>query len=950
MTKLECVCEPDLRAFVLGELPSRVEKLVAAHLAGCPACEASVRQLDKATDPVIRGLRRACGGNSSTSNANGGQTMPPPLSTQPIAPPAGYEYLRELGRGGMGVVYLARQRHPHRLVALKVMLAGAHAGAAGKARFLAEANALARLRHPNIVQIHEVGEMAGLPYLALEYINGGTLAAKLRGVPQPTQDAAELVATLARAVHFAHQEGIVHRDLKPANVLVAGQQLPVSDTDSAPRSALTTDHSSLTTIKIADFGLAKHVGPDLTATGEFLGTPSYMAPEQAAGGEVGVAADVWALGAILYECLTGRPPFRGSNPIETLEQVRTQDVLPPERLRPGLSRDLSTVCLKCLEKDPRRRYDSAQALAEDLDRVLSDRPPLARRSTQLEHAWRWCRRNPMIAALMVALLLALTGGFAAVFWQWQRAEVLATRNGVERDRAVSNYLRARAAVDKLAEVGRDMSNRPGLDRAQQAIYEKVLQYSLDFLSENGNDPAMRQDTAKAWRQVGRLRYHFGKYKSAIEAYREEGQLLDELLTSDPTNPTLREARARNYVFLGHSLRRVPDDVAALPAYQETIRICAGLVAEYPEVDTYAVLLGVGYMNVAGFDMFDAPDKAEAPLRQALEIYHARARKLKADQPFLQNYFIALSDFGLVRSRQGQHAEAESSCRKAIEVCQQMQKNKAPNPDYWYYLARGQRRLADVLQTAGRLADAEQASRDGLEPLRLLVADFPAGYEHRYDSIAANRQLAELQMLQDKLSLAYQTYQVALTMQLCLNLEFPDHPDVKLDIARLNSEIGLAMIAIDRPADAIRQLRSTLDNIPKHLPAINGLARTLALANDPKLRQPAEAVTLAKLAVNESPEVAAYWTTLGAAHYAVGDYPAAIVALDKATELSKGNDADSWLLLTLVRAKMNDLDQARAALARANQCLEQKPTTHALTRKLHSEATAACNPPPKPMSP
>jgi serine/threonine protein kinase len=335
--------------------------------------------------------------------------IPPPEETGV----AGYELLDELGRGGMGVVYKARQRALNRLVALKMVLAGAHAAPEDLLRFRAEAEVVAKLQHPNIVQIYEIGEQFGRPYLALELVGGGTLQKKLAGTPQPFRPAAYLVELLARAIHFAHQRGVIHRDLKPGNVLLAvpledGSSL--SDPDGAQVAAL------YGIPKVTDFGLAKRLGEDQhTRTGEILGTPWYMAPEQARGQAfaAGPATDVWALGAILYDMLTGRPPFKGATSFETLQQVLHEDPVPPGRLRPHLPRDLERICLKCLEKDPRRRYASALDLAADLRRHLNGESVRARSAPPLERAWRWSRRNPVPAGLLLALAL----GAGLEFWQ-----------------------------------------------------------------------------------------------------------------------------------------------------------------------------------------------------------------------------------------------------------------------------------------------------------------------------------------------------------------------------------------------------------------------------------------------------------------------------------------------------------------------------------------------------
>jgi WD40 repeat protein len=312
----------------------------------------------------------------------------PPKRAAPTIP--GYEIAGEIGRGAMGVVYHARHVLLNRPCALKMILAGAHADPVATVRFLAEAEAVARLRHPHVVQIHHIGEADGLPFLELEYVEGGSLDRRLDGTPWPARRAAALVELLARGMAEAHRLGLVHRDLKPSNILLSAEDLP----------------------KIADFGLAKAVAADrgLTATGSILGTPSYMAPEQAGGKtkDVGPAADVYALGAILYELLTGRPPFRGATVLETLEQVKAAEPVPPSRLVPGLPRDVETIALKCLQKDPGKRYESATGLAEDLRRHQAGEPILARPVGAAERAWRWCQRNPVTAGLLASISLLLT--------------------------------------------------------------------------------------------------------------------------------------------------------------------------------------------------------------------------------------------------------------------------------------------------------------------------------------------------------------------------------------------------------------------------------------------------------------------------------------------------------------------------------------------------------------
>ena len=369
------------------------------------------------------------------------------------APPrpalAGYEILGELGRGGMGVVYRARQAGLNRLVALKMVLAGSHAGPDELARFRTEAEAVAALQHPNIVQIYEVGERDGLPYFSLELVEGGSLADRLDGTPWPARAAAELVAALARAMSYAHARGVIHRDLKPANVL------------------LTKDG----TAKITDFGLAKQLDGTAghTRTGAVMGTPSYMAPEQAGGKskEIGPACDTYALGALLYELLSGRPPFRAESPLDTILQVIDNEPLPPSRLQPKLPHDLETICLKCLEKVPAKRYASAGALDDDLHRFLDGKPIQARPTPAWERLAKWARRRPAVAALTAATVAVTLIGFGLVLWQWLRAED-------QRRQAETARLETadRAAAEHLARQDAEREHRTADERRRDA--EKAL--------------------------------------------------------------------------------------------------------------------------------------------------------------------------------------------------------------------------------------------------------------------------------------------------------------------------------------------------------------------------------------------------------------------------------------------------------------------------------------------
>ncbi len=430
----------------------------------------------------------------------------------------GYDVLGELGRGGMAVVYRAFHRQLQRTVALKVLRDSVGTGSDGARRLLTEAQSAARLQHPHIVQVYEVGEYRGLPYLALEYLEGGTLAEFVRGQPQPSHVAAGMVEILARAAHFAHQQGIVHRDLKPANVLLSGYE---THAGSKP----------LPTLKIADFGLAKFlerpagdIHDPMTTAGNILGTASYMSPEQARGDteKIAAATDIYALGAILYELLVGRPPHHAPTPMETLLQVVQHDLVPPRRLNSEVTADLETIALKCLSRRPQERFASAESLADDLRRYLDGRPIVSRPIPPWAHAWRWAQRQPVVASLALAVLLSLVGGVIGTSGALMQARR-------QRDQADKRLAQVEKANQILGSVFRDLN--PEREQSDGEPLRAVLSRRLDQAARELQGDAIGNDLAVARMLVtlGKSYHGLGYYSQAIQQFDRARAMLASVL-------------------------------------------------------------------------------------------------------------------------------------------------------------------------------------------------------------------------------------------------------------------------------------------------------------------------------------------------------------------------------------------------------------------------------------
>jgi tetratricopeptide (TPR) repeat protein/tRNA A-37 threonylcarbamoyl transferase component Bud32 len=563
-----------------------------------------------------------------------GRVDPPP----PSCP--GHEILAEIGRGGMGVVYKARDADLGRIVAIKTIAEGQHATRAQRERFRSEAQAVARLRHPNIIAIHAVGEHEDRPYLSLEFAEGGSLGQRLAEKPMAPREAAELLETLARAVHAAHQAGVLHRDLKPSNVLLTAEGVP----------------------KISDFGLAKMVDAESerTASGQVMGSPSYMSPEQAEGRSkhVGPAADIYALGAILYQALTGRPPFLGESALETLKLVTSSDAVSPRKFRPDVPPDLETICLKCLEKDPSKRYPTALALADDLRRFLDGRAIVARPASAAERCVRWCRRNPRLAAvssLLVATVLVAAAAFAVMVYRHNR-ELRA------------DYLDSRTTIRAMIKRAEDrrFDGVPKLLELRGDLLEEATSFYDRILARTGaTDPVIRADAANAWSEAALVQYQRGHTTEAETMVRRALQAIRELRSGREDNVEHLGVEAQCLNRLGAYLLVLGKPKDAVAESAEAVRV-ADVMAEIARLDLSGQeLRALCHHNHANVLLeLKRTSEAAGHYKKALEIRERMdPRKLPG---LMQRISQSYLNLGIVRKVEGDLAGAEAEFRRAAD--------------------------------------------------------------------------------------------------------------------------------------------------------------------------------------------------------------------------------------------------------------------------------------------
>lgn len=664
-----------------------------------------------------------------------------------------YEVLSEVGRGAFGIVYRARDTRLHREVAIKVLLGGAEAPEDEIVRFRTEIEALGSLKHPNIIQVYDTGVHRGAPYLVMELVEGGNLASQIRGQPRKAREAAQLIETLARAVDAAHQKGIIHRDLKPANVLLTREG----------------------TLRITDFGLAKRLDQSLgiSQTGQALGTPSYMAPEQASGRvhEMGPGVDIYALGAMLYELLTGRPPFRGPDVLAVLDQVRNSDPLSPSRLVARLPRDLCTICLKCLEKDPHRRYATAQELADDLHHFLEGEEIVARPAGRIEHLWRLMCRHPWESAVItigvVALILAalvLIQSRSRKIADLERAQVETQREReiivarLEREKeeqarrfAQQEHGSSLEALDGILDLVVDgpLRNRAGLD----PLYRELLGYYVKLIErQQKSELALPEKLADACLRLGRLIRKTGQLSHALDALGQAEQL-DAKLEEDPQH---QKSAAHHYALVLLERGGVHEDAGQLEAagkdYEAALKRLEQLYERKPDDRVVQRDLAEALHLVA---VLRSQEPAGFP--EALKLF-AQALKLReglcarsgtaASCRDLARTYGYMGDLLMKMDRLG---EADLSYWQSQRIRAHLARESSEDTDEArFQLARGYSNLAAYQTRLGSLGTASHFLNEAMEIRRELHKKNPEMTAYQTDLAEACNSAAELLLfMQDK---------------------------------------------------------------------------------------------------------------------------------------------------------------------------------------------------------
>jgi serine/threonine protein kinase/Tfp pilus assembly protein PilF len=943
---------------------------------------------------------------------------PPKRGTRPAPLLGDFRLVREVGRGGMGVVYEAEQVSLGRRVALKVLPFAAALDSRQLQRFKHEAQAAACLHHGHIVPVYGVGCERGVHYYAMQFIEGQSLAdlidALRRGAglgkaeialppagarqspagetttrartgqatPPPAlgpayfRTAVSQCIQAAEALEYAHQLGVVHRDVKPANLLVDGR-----------------GH-----LWVTDFGLA-HVRSDvpLTLSGELVGTLRYMSPEQAKArpGVVDQRADVYALGATLYELLTLEPAFRGQDAHELLHQIAAEEPRPPRRWNKAVPAELETIVLKALAKDPAERYPTAQELADDLRRFLEDKPIRARRPGPWQRLAKWSRRHrPLVAAGLIVLLTALAASVVSSVLVWDAYEE-ASDKGQRLQRTLKTALHVldRIYLD-LAEERLPRDDAAGRE-ADQALLREAQEVYAQFARENREMPEVQREVGRARRRVADIDLHLARRDRAEDGYRSARDIARRLLAAAPGDREVQYNLAMAYFGLARVAASRFDLQPAQDNCDRSLAILAGLCAADPTRADYRTAMAycheiVGQMAWRGGNLARAAEhlRRAVAVRKELLVAGGEARHLLSNRQHLGN---ALTYLGIMMWERGEDpGEVESQFRAAREVLEKLLQDDPNNSTTNRHLGYACSQLAELLKVRRKLADAERFFRRAADCFAKAVALHRNVLFHQGELAEIEVGLGEVLKEQGRRRAARRHFDKAVEIMDRCRAGYVDASYYRVSLARVHlnrAEIweaegqlaraerayrralgcfepfgpkiantgqyaeGLAgscfalghlLIRTGRSTQARQLCRQVLGRAPDTAVVHRALAWRLATCPDAELRDPAEAVRRARKAVQAQADEANGWTTLGAAYYRAGNSQAALDALARAVRLTKGGDSCDWFLAALAHGRRGEHKQARAWYQRAIQDMEQKRSRCAADddlRRLRAEAAA-----------